>query len=350
MNLRIILEKASALYASDIHCQPEQPPVLRIDGNLHILDIQTLSNEDTRDLACELFTPKDFKKLSEEKQEIDTSFSLIGLGRYRVNAYHQNGTISLALRCLNEFPPKLEEIGLPLIVEELACKRSGLILVTGPTGSGKSTTLAAIIQKINETADKHILTIEDPVEYLHTPIKSIISQREIGRDTTSFAAALRAALRQDPDVILVGEMRDLETIQTALTASETGHLVLSTLHTNGAAETINRIVDVFPPHQQQQIRVLLAANLQGIVSQQLLPLSNGTGRVAATEILISTAAIRNLIREGKNHQRASALTTGSKHGMQSMDQSLSNLHQAGQISEDTLSSYASETDTMIHNR
>ncbi len=346
MTLQPILEKAVSRHASDVHIVNGWPVMLRIDGILVPLQDQRMQEEDIFLLSQSLLKSEDYETLLKTNTEIDHCFSLNNIGRFRVNAYKQQGNISLAIRCLPASPPTLEELHLPAALPELAMKHAGILLVTGPTGSGKSTSLAAMIRLINETQHKHIITIEDPIEYLHAPQKSIISQREIGKDTTSFAAALRAALRQDPDVILVGEMRDLETIQTALTASETGHLVLSTLHTNGAVETINRIIDVFPTHQQQQIRLQLAANITGILSQQLLPMHNQAGRIAATEFLVPTSAIRHMIREGKTHQIQSSLTMGAQYGMHTMDTSLANLLQLGKISRETMLDYAVDQDAL----
>ncbi len=273
------------------------------------------------------------EKLDEEGQ-IDTSFSSPGIGRCRVNAYKQRGSYGMALRIIPLTIPSVEELGLPPVVNDLSKLARGLILVTGPTGSGKSTTLAALVDLINKEQEVHILTLEDPIEYLHKHNKSMVNQREIGLDSKSFSDSLRAALRQDPDVILVGEMRDMETISIALTAAETGHLVLSTLHTIGAAKTIDRVIDVFPPHQQQQVRVQFASVTQAIISQQLLPKADGTGRAAAFEVMVATPAIRNLIREEKIHQIDSAIQTGAKYKMQTMDNSLLDLYRKGIITKD----------------
>lgn len=341
-----IIARALDQRASDIHFTADRPPILRIDGRLEAMDADPLTQKDTERIARDIFSASDFERLTGTNEEVDASFSLADHGRFRINAYRQKGSVSMAIRCLRSTPPRLAELDLPPQLKEISLRHSGIILVTGPTGSGKSTSLAAMIREINETQNKHIITVEDPIEYLHQPDRSMVTQREIGRDTASFAAALRAALRQDPDVILVGEMRDLETIQTALTASETGHLVLSTLHTNGAVETINRIIDVFPTHQQAQIRIQLAANIQGIVSQQLLPLAQGPGRVAATELMIPTQAVRHMIREGKTHQIQSALTTGAQHGMHTMDGCLLTLYKKGTITREALFDYAVDPDNL----
>jgi len=264
------------------------------------------------------------------------------VGRFRVNAFSQRGSIGIVLRLINSCVPTLEQLNLPPIVADFTTKKKGLVLVTGPTGCGKSTTLAAMIDKINTEQTVHILTLEDPIEYIHQHKKSVVNQREIGSDAKSFASALKAALRQDPDVILVGEMRDLETISTAITAAETGHLVFATLHTNNAAQTIDRIVDVFPPYQQQQIRIQLAETLQGIIAQQLLQKADGSGRVAAVEILVSTTAVRNLIREGKTHQIQSMIQTGARFGMQSMEMALKKLVQAGLITHEEYTNHLND--------
>ncbi|TCO68398.1 type IV pilus twitching motility protein PilT [Caldanaerobacter subterraneus] len=330
--LKLVVEKK----ASDLHITVGVPPVVRINGYLQKLEGEPFTPKDTEEIVKDLLTSEQLKKL-EENGDIDLSYSVTGLGRFRINVYKQRGSYSLAIRSVALRIPTIEELGLPLILKDLALKTRGLILVTGPTGSGKSTTLAAMVDWINSKRTCHILTLEDPIEYLHKHNKSIVNQREIGHDATSFASALRAALREDPDVILVGEMRDLETIQIAITAAETGHLVLSTLHTIGAVKTIDRIIDVFPPHQQQQIRIQLSNVLEGIISQQLIPKKDGSGRVVATEVMIATPAIRNLIREGKTYQIQSAVQTGGKFGMITMDMFILHLLKSGVISlEDAL--------------
>ncbi|MDS1030060.1 type IV pilus twitching motility protein PilT [Bacillota bacterium LX-D] len=334
MLLKDILQSALNKKASDIHLTVGQRPVFRVNGSLEPqLDFENISPEKN-----ELFTKEmlDSSKLSllQQNGELDFAYSIAGLGRFRVNAFYQRGSISLVLRIINSSILSFEELNLPTILNEFTKKNSGIVLVTGPTGSGKSTTLAALIDKINNEHNCHIITLEDPIEYTHKHKKSIVNQREIGSDSRCFAAALRAALRQDPDVIMVGEMRDLETISTALTAAETGHLVFATLHTSSASQTIDRIIDVFPNHQQQQVRIQLADSLQGIVSQQLIPLKNLKGRVAAFEVLVASTAIRNLIREGKTYQIISSIQTGAKYGMVSMDMALNNLLQKGLISQE----------------
>ena len=324
--------------ASDLHITVGLKPMLRINGELTEGDYPVLKPEDTKELVMQVLKEQ-HKAVLEEKGEVDFSYTYPGLSRFRVNAYKQRGSYAMALRSIPMEIPELEDLHLPEVLRTLANKRRGIILVTGPTGSGKSTTLAAMINHINKTRKEHIMTLEDPIEYLHRHNRSIINQREIGSDSQSFTNSLRASLRQDPDVILVGEMRDLETIGTALTAAETGHLVLATLHTIGAAKTIDRVIDVFPPHQQQQVRVQLSGVLEGIVSQQLLKTADGKSRRAALEIMVVTPAIRNLIREGKSHQIQTSIQTGAKLGMESMDKSLLNLYNQGMITKENLFKY-----------
>lgn len=333
MDLLELVNIATLRKASDIHLTVGLPPVLRVNGQLIILDGEKLMPGDTKALVYQSLNDN-LINILEEKGEIDSSFSNPGVGRYRINAYKQRGSYGMAIRIIPLEIPSGEELGLPGIAKELARLPRGLILVTGPTGSGKSTTLATMINQINSERRCHILTLEDPIEYLHKHNQSIVNQREIGADSLSFASSLRAALRQDPDVILVGEMRDLETISIALTAAETGHLVLSTLHTNGAAKTIDRVIDVFPPHQQQQVRVQFSSAIQAIISQQLLPKADESGRVAAFEVMMATSAIRNLIREDKIHQIDTAIQTGAKYQMQTMDNSLLELYKQGLITKD----------------
>lgn len=334
MDLIELLNLGIEKYASDIHITVGMPPILRINGELITLDEPVLMPDDTRKLVFEILTEKMIEDL-EKNGEIDRSFSSPGVGRYRINAFKQRGSFGMVLRIIPLRIPSMDELKLPNAIRELSSLRRGLLLVTGPTGSGKSTTLASIIDKINHERSCHILTLEDPIEYLHKHNKSIVNQREIGSDSKSFTSALRSSLRQDPDVILVGEMRDLETISIALTAAETGHLVLSTLHTSGSAKTIDRIIDVFPPHQQQQIRVQLSSVLQGVISQQLLPEKDNNGRIAAFEIMMMTSAIRNLIREDKIHQIDTAIQTGASFGMVTMDTSILNLYKNGFIDKNT---------------
>jgi twitching motility protein PilT len=286
---------------------------------------------DTQRLLYDILTDRQVETF-EKSHELDFSYGVRGLGRFRINCYLQRGSVAAALRSIPTRVPTLQELGLPPIVYELTERHSGLVLVTGQTGAGKSTTLACMIGHINQTRACHILTIEDPIEYLHNHGRSMVNQREMGSDTFSFATALRSALREDPDVVLVGELRDLETVEAALTVAETGHLVFGTLHTRSAPQTIDRIVDVFPPHQQEQVRVLLASCLEAVITQQLIPRLNGRGRVPALEIMLATSAIRNLIREAQTHQMPSVLETGRQYGMQTMDASLASLVQQGVIS------------------
>ncbi len=321
--------------ASDIHVTAGAPPSLRITGRLVPLEgFPVLNPQETREIIYSILSDSQRQQL-ENNHQVDFSWSIPRTARMRVNAYMQRGAISGAFRMTPGSVESLESLGMPPAIKAFASLPRGMILVTGPTGSGKSTTLAALIDEINRTRDDHILTIEDPIEVLHHHKRCLVNQRELGADATSFADALRAALRQDPDVILVGEMRDLETISTALTAAETGHLVLATLHTQDAPQTVDRVIDVFPPHQQQHVRVMLSAALQGVVAQQLLPKIDGRGRIPAVEILLPTPAVRNLIREGKTHQIYSAIQTGGEFGMQTMDAALVQLVRAGQISLET---------------
>ncbi len=316
--------------ASDLHLSVGAPPVMRCNGELVPLGSTVMTTQDTRELIYGILT-QDQRQRLETNLELDFSYQVPGRGRFRVNAYYQRAALGAAFRVVPSSLKTLEELKLPDSLTGWTTKPRGLVLVTGPTGSGKSTTLAALINEINEKRSCHIVTVEDPIEFLHRHKRSLINQREVGGDTHSFANALRSALRQDPDVILVGEMRDLETIQIAITAAETGHLVFGTLHTSDAPQTIDRVIDVFPPHQQEQVRIMLANSLQGVCCQQLLATNHG-GRVVAVEVLMATPAVRNLIREGKTHQIYSMLQTGSQHGMISMDASLANLVRAGVIS------------------
>jgi twitching motility protein PilT len=318
--------------ASDLHITTGTPPRLRVDGRLASMDHPPLAPADTKALCYSVLTDAQ-KHRFEEHNELDLSFGIKGLSRFRANIFMQRGAVAGAFRTIPFTIRSFQELGLPEIVNDLVKKPRGLILVTGPTGSGKSTTLAAMIDRINDERCDHIITIEDPIEYLHGHKKCLINQREVNADTVSFKAALKYVLRQDPDVVLIGEMRDLETIEAALTVSETGHLTLATLHTNSAVQTINRIIDVFPAHQQEQIRVQLSFVLEGILSQQLLPRKSGHGRVMSVEILIPNPAIRNLIREDKVHQIYSQMQTGqAKSGMQTTNQSLLDLYTKGLIS------------------
>jgi twitching motility protein PilT len=329
-----VLIEVSRIKASDLHLTAGSPPMVRERGRLRPLEgYPVLSPQDTREIVYSILTNDQRKKLETDWQ-IDLSYSIPGHGRYRVNAYFQRASVSAAFRLIPQEMPKLDELGLPPVLLEFTRKPRGFVLVTGPTGSGKSTTLAAMLDRINEDRHEHILTIEDPIEFLHRHKNCIVNQRELGSDAETFGLGLKAALRQDPDVILVGEMRDLETISTALTAAETGHLVFATLHTQDTAQTVDRIVDVFPPEQQHQVRVQLSVALQGIVTQQLLPTADGQGRVVACEVLVPTPAVRNLIREGKTHQIYSALQTGAQYGMQTMDAALADLVRRGTITRE----------------
>ena len=345
MNLEELLIYTMNEGASDLHITVGVPPIIRKDGKLIKTDNKKVLPADTEELVNRLLTSEQMT-VYKRHGEIDFSTSLQGIGRFRLNVFKQRGTNSIAIRMVTQSIPSLKNLGLPEIVCQLARKPKGLILVTGPTGSGKSTTLAAMIDQMNDERNAHILTLEDPIEFLHKHRSCIINQREIGNDTRSFATALKAALREDPDVILVGEMRDIETIATAITAAETGHLVLSTLHTIGAANTIDRIIDVFPPYQQQQIKVQLSMVLQGVVSQQLIKLKDRPGRIPAVEVMVCTPAIRNLIREGKTHQITSLIQTGAKFGMQTMDSSLADLCNRGLISYEDAKIYSLEQDTI----
>jgi twitching motility protein PilT len=319
--------------ASDLHLTAGSPPLIRIRGQLQTLDTPKLTPQAVREIVYSILTDDQRKRLENDWQ-IDFAYSLPGAARFRVNAYFQRASIGAAFRLIPSDMPRLDSLGLPPVLREFTRKPRGFVLVTGPTGSGKSTTLAAMLDVINDERHEHIMTIEDPIEFLHKHKRCIVNQRELGADAKSFGLALKGALRQDPDVILVGEMRDLETIATALTAAETGHLVFATLHTQDTAQTVDRIVDVFPPEQQQQVRVQLSVALQGIVTQQLLPSADGKGRAVAAEILVPTPAVRNLIREGKTHQIYSALQTGGATGMQTMDAALADLVREQKISRE----------------
>jgi len=326
--LKMMIEKN----ASDLHVTTGSPPRLRIDGKLVNIDHPSLNPADTKALCYSVLTDAQKHKY-EENNELDLSFGVKGLSRFRANIFMQRGAVAGAFRTIPFDVRTFKDLGLPEIMNDIVKKPRGLILVTGPTGSGKSTTLAAMVDRINSDRCEHIITIEDPIEYLHPHKKCLINQREVHADTASFSTALRYVLRQDPDVVLIGEMRDLETIEAALTVSETGHMTLATLHTNSAVQTMNRIIDVFPPHQQEQIRVQLSFVLEGILAQQLIPKKSGMGRVLAVEVLVPNPAIRNLIREDKIHQIYSMMQTGqTKFGMQTMNQSLFDLYSRRLIS------------------
>lgn len=346
LDLNGLLREAVKGGASDIHLCEAQPPVYRIHGELLRQGGLPITGEDMVEV-CGWLLPAEKQEEFREYGEADFSYSLHGLGRFRVNAYFQRGTPALALRIIPDKIQTLEELGLPNVLGMFCHKPHGLVLVTGPTGSGKSTTLAALIDLINEGYDKHIITLEDPIEFLHRHKKGIINQREIGSDTGSFPRGLRSALRQDPDVILLGEMRDLDTITTALQAAETGHLVFATLHTNDAATTMDRVVDVFPPDQQQQVRVQLGNTIQGVVAQRLFQRRDRSGRVPAVEVLMATPAVRNLIREGKTHQILSVIQTSGKLGMKTMEASVKELYDQGIISTEDYQAYAHERQSLM---
>jgi twitching motility protein PilT len=326
--------------ASDLHLTAGAPPMVRIRGRLTPMDgYPSLTPTDTREIIYSILSNAQRQKL-ENNWQLDFAYQIPGAARFRVNAYFQRSALGAAFRLIPFDVVPLDTLGLPPIVADFANKPRGLVLVTGPTGSGKSTTLASLVDVINETREEHIMTIEDPIEFLHQHKKCIVNQRELGSDATSFGDALKAALRQDPDVILVGEMRDLETIGTAITAAETGHLVFATLHTQDTPQTLDRIIDVFPPSQQGQIRAQLSVALQGIMTQMLLPTADGAGRCVAAEVLVPTPAVRNLIRESKSHQIYSVLQTGGAYGMQTMDAALAQLVRAGKITRQLAESRA----------
>lgn len=343
--IEILLEEVIKKKASDLHLQVGLPPMLRVDGALVPVTGNEALTEETVETLIFAILDDDQKQILLKDKEFDFSFAFGDLGRFRVNAFHERGNLAAALRLIPSDILTIEQLGLPQIVSKFADYPRGLVLVTGPTGSGKSTSLAALVHKINTERATHIVTIEDPIEFTHKSIKSVIVQREVHYDTYSFSAALRSSLRQDPDVVLIGEMRDLETIAAAITIAETGHLVFATLHTNSAAQSIDRMIDVFPPHQQPQIRAQLANILMAIASQRLVPMIGG-GRVAAAEIMIATPAVRNIIREGKSHQLEAVIQTGAEFGMQSMDKTLVSLIHNGTISYEEARNYAVDLDEL----
>lgn len=343
MEIRDLLLLCIEKKASDLHLTENEPPILRIDGRLHRTSMSSLTKDDLKKMIYGILTNPQKEKF-ERELELDSSLALPALDRFRVNVHMQRGVVEAAFRRVPLTIPTIQELGLPPVILDMARRPNGLMLVTGPTGVGKTTTLAAIIDLINNEKECLMVCIEDPIEFIHTNKKSIIKQREVYADTRSFAEALRHTLRQDPNVIVVGEMRDLETISTTLTAAETGHLVLATLHTPDAPQTIQRIIDVFPPHQQQQVKLQLADCLQGVVSQLLLPKASGQGRVLATEIMIATSGIRNLVREAEIEQIPTLIQTGSQYGMKTMDKCLKELFQQGLITLDAAMSKVKNVD------
>jgi len=339
LRIELLLEEVIKKKASDLHLQVGLAPILRVDGALAPIPGTPVLTEDTIETLIFAILDDEQKQILLKDKEFDFSFAFGDLGRFRVNAFHERGNLAAALRLIPNELLSTEQLGLPKVVDNFANYPRGLVLVTGPTGSGKSTTLAALVDKINNERATHIVTIEDPIEFTHKSKKSVIVQREVHYDTYSFSAALRSSLRQDPDVVLLGEMRDLETIAAAITIAETGHLVFATLHTNSAAQSIDRMIDVFPPHQQPQVRAQLSNILMAICSQRLIPTIGG-GRVAAAEILVATPAVRNIIREGKSHQLDAVIQTGGEFGMQSMDKTLVSLIHAGTISYEEARNFA----------
>lgn len=339
LRIEILLEEVVRKRASDLHLQVGLPPMLRVDGSLvPVTGYDELNEEQVEVLIFAILDEEQRQVLMKDK-EFDFSFAFGDLGRFRVNAFHERGNLAAALRLIPNEIEDLASLGMPPVVNKFAEYPRGLVLVTGPTGSGKSTTLAALVDKINAERAQHIITIEDPIEFTHKSKKSVVVQREVHYDTYSFSAALRSALRQDPDVVLIGEMRDLETISAAITIAETGHLVFATLHTNSAAQSIDRMIDVFPPHQQPQIRAQLANILMAICSQRLVPAIGG-GRIVAAEVMVANPAVRNIIREGKSHQLDAVIQTGADQGMQSMDRTLANLIRSGTITYDEARNFA----------
>jgi twitching motility protein PilT len=343
--IEVLLDEVIKRKASDLHLQVSLPPMLRVDGALTAVTGAEPLTEETIEALVFAILDEDQKQILLKDKEFDFSFAYGDLGRFRVNAFHERGNLAAALRLIPNEILSLEQLGMPEVVNKFVNYPRGLVLVTGPTGSGKSTSLAAMVHKINMEQSRHIITIEDPIEFTHKSQKSVIVQREVHYDTYSFSAALRSALREDPDVVLIGEMRDLETIASAITIAETGHLVFATLHTNSAAQSIDRMIDVFPPHQQPQIRAQLSNILVSIVSQRLIPTIGG-GRVAAAEILIATPAVRNIIREGKSHQLEAVIQTGAEFGMQSMDKTLVSLIHEGTITYDEARNFAVDLDEL----
>jgi twitching motility protein PilT len=343
--IEVLLEEVIKKKASDLHLQVGIPPMIRVDGSLLPVAGADPLTEEAVELLIFAILDEDQKQILLKDKEFDFSFAFGDLGRFRVNAFHERGNLAASLRLIPNEIKTVEQLGLPTVVAKFADYPRGLVLITGPTGSGKSTTQAAILHKINTERPAHIITIEDPIEFTHKSKRSAIVQREVHYDTYSFSAALRSALREDPDVVLIGEMRDLETISSAITIAETGHLVLATLHTNSAAQSVDRIIDVFPPHQQPQIRSQLSNILMAICSQRLIPAIGG-GRMVAAEVLIVTPAVRNIIREGKSHQLEAVIQTGAEYGMQSMDKTLVDLIHNGSVSYDDARSFAVDVEEL----
>ena len=343
--IEVLLEEVVKKKASDLHLQVGLPPMLRVDGTLAPVSGADVLSDEALEALVFAILDEDQKQILLKDKEFDFSFAFGDMGRFRVNAFHERGNLAAALRLIPNEILSIEQLGLPPVVAKFADYPRGLVLVTGPTGSGKSTSLAALVHKINMERAAHIITIEDPIEYTHKSNKSVIVQREVHYDTYSFSAALRSALREDPDVVLIGEMRDLETIASAITIAETGHLVFATLHTNSAAQSIDRMIDVFPPHQQPQIRAQLSNILMAICSQRLIPAIGG-GRIASAEILVVTPAVRNIIREGKTHQLDAVIQTGAEFGMQSMDKTLAKLIHEGTITYDEARNFAVDLDEL----
>ncbi len=343
--IEVLLDEVIKKKASDLHIQVGLPPMLRVDGALTPVTGADILDEEAVETLIFSVLDEDQKQILLKDKEFDFSFAYGNLGRFRVNAFHERGNLAAAMRLIPNEILSVEQLGLPAVVNKFAEYPRGLVLFTGPTGSGKSTSLAALVHKINTEESKHIITIEDPIEYTHKSQRSVVVQREVHYDTYSFSAALRSALREDPDVVLIGEMRDLETIASVITIAETGHLVFATLHTNSAAQSVDRMIDVFPPHQQPQIRAQLSNILMAIISQRLVPTIGG-GRVAAAEILIATPAVRNIIREGKSHQLGAVIQTGAEFGMQSMDKQLVSLIHSGNITYDEARNFAIDIDEL----
>jgi twitching motility protein PilT len=334
-----LLELAARQRASDIFLKEGVPPALRLHGRIAQTDLRPLTGEDVRQLAYSIMTPQQIARF-EQRHEADLAFTREGIARFRANVYQQKGNVGMVLRLIPLDLPNLDDLGMPPVLKELPKQRQGLILVTGPTGSGKSTTLAAMINQINETRKANVITVEDPIEFVHPDKQGIVSQREVGIDTESFTTALKYVVRQSPDVILIGEMRDVETMNVALQASETGHLVFSTVHTPSASETLDRIVNMFPPHDKPQISMRMATSLRGVVSQKLIPRGDGTGRLAAVEVMIATPTVSKLIEESRFSQLYSAIAEGGYWGMQTMNQCLLRYYKAGLISEEDALGYA----------